>query len=253
MTQGLPLILLAFYVLLVLICHKYNIFKYKRNMKIETNGIIINLRPFGDKALIAKAITPDFGVVSGLIKAGQTARRKIDVGQLGEINWGARLEDHLGIMRFNEERNLSAPIMSSEQGILILNSVCAMLADTLPERAAHADIYFATLRFLTSLPFLDDKIGGYVAWEEELLDGLGYGLHLTECAGCGKKSDLVFLSPKTGRAVCGECGRDFSAKLLKLPIKLSDLTFFFEKVSEMVGKKLPLARGRLVDYTADKG
>ena len=46
---------------------------------------------------------------------------------------------------------------------------------------------------------------------------LGYGLDLSECAATGSTENLVYVSPRTGRAVSGEAGKPYSKKLFLLP------------------------------------
>jgi DNA repair protein RecO (recombination protein O) len=50
-----------------------------------------------------------------------------------------------------------------------------------------------------------------------LLDELGFGLDLTRCAATGSADDLVFVSPKTGRAVSRGAGEPYRERLLPLP------------------------------------
>ena len=50
-----------------------------------------------------------------------------------------------------------------------------------------------------------------------VLDELGFGLDLTRCAATGRRDDLVYVSPKTGRAVSREAGAQWHDKMLALP------------------------------------
>ena len=54
-------------------------------------------------------------------------------------------------------------------------------------------------------------------WEAGLLADLGYGLDLRRCAATGVESDLVYVSPKSGRAVCAEAGAPYKDRMLALP------------------------------------
>ena len=53
---------------------------------------------------------------------------------------------------------------------------------------------------------IDDKnsqnmwVEGYVKWEIGLLSSIGFSLNLNECAVTGKKNNLYFVSPKTGKS-----------------------------------------------------
>ncbi len=54
-------------------------------------------------------------------------------------------------------------------------------------------------------------------FEIALLEELGFGLDLSQCAATGQTHDLVYVSPKTGRAVSREAGAPWHDKLLVLP------------------------------------
>ena len=56
-----------------------------------------------------------------------------------------------------------------------------------------------------------------VRWELMLLQDLGFGLDLSECAATGTDADLVFVSPRSGRAVSRDAGQPYCDRLLKLP------------------------------------
>ena len=50
-----------------------------------------------------------------------------------------------------------------------------------------------------------------------LLDELGFGLDLTRCAATGLREDLVYVSPKSGRAVSRGAGEPWRDQMLALP------------------------------------
>ncbi|MCL2629853.1 MAG: DNA repair protein RecO [Alphaproteobacteria bacterium] len=208
-------------------------------MQIETNGIIIGLRNYGERALIAKVLTQSHGVLAGIIRGGQTSKRRPMTGMQGEVVWSARLESHLGAIRFVAGRNLAAMLMNNEDTLAIMNSAFAMIADFLPEREAHEDVYFATLKLLAGNPGVED----YLKWETELLASIGYSLDFSKCGGCGVFKDLTHLSPKTGRAVCAACAEPYKDKLFALPLGIDQLGHFFGMFAV---KKLPVVRSRIL-------
>jgi DNA repair protein RecO (recombination protein O) len=57
----------------------------------------------------------------------------------------------------------------------------------------------------------------YVRWELALLRDLGFGLDLTTCAATGRSDALVYVSPRTGRAVSEAAGEPYRDRLLPLP------------------------------------
>jgi DNA repair protein RecO (recombination protein O) len=61
-----------------------------------------------------------------------------------------------------------------------------------------------------------------VRFELELLAELGFGLDLASCAASGSEVDLVYVSPKSGRAVSRQAGEPWKDRLLPLPAFLAD-------------------------------
>ena len=97
-----------------------------------------------------------------------------------------------------------------------LTSLCA-LARLLPERDPHPEIFEVTLFVLS---YLDDNSiwpALYVRWELNLLAELGFGLDLGSCAATGSTENLVWVSPKSGRAVSAAAGEPYRDRLLPLP------------------------------------
>ena len=64
----------------------------------------------------------------------------------------------------------------------------------------------------------------FVRWELQLLGELGFGLDLSECAATGTDADLIYVSPRSGRAVSRDAGQPYCDRLLKLPAFLLDAT-----------------------------
>jgi DNA repair protein RecO (recombination protein O) len=100
-----------------------------------------------------------------------------------------------------------------------------------------------------------------------LLQDLGFGLDLSECAATGTNADLIYVSPKSGRAVSRDAGQPYCDRLLKLPRFLLEhdpapspadvlagfaLTghFLERDVLSPHGLALPAARGRLIGLLA---
>jgi DNA repair protein RecO (recombination protein O) len=60
-----------------------------------------------------------------------------------------------------------------------------------------------------------------VRFELMVLEDLGFGLDLDQCALTGGREDLAYVSPKSGRAVCRTAGEPWRERLLALPSFLS--------------------------------
>jgi DNA repair protein RecO (recombination protein O) len=60
-------------------------------------------------------------------------------------------------------------------------------------------------------------LADYIKLELKILKVLGYGIDLSSCAVTDSKVDLVFVSPKSARAVSVSAAKGYEKKLLKLP------------------------------------
>ncbi|MDR2268581.1 MAG: DNA repair protein RecO [Rickettsiales bacterium] len=204
-------------------------------MKLESAGIIIELKPFAERDSVGRVFTSDFGILGGIFKAGQIAKTKPLLGQFGRIAWNARLDSHLGSFHFENEKNLIAGFFSSTEKLGRVNACFALLSLLLPEREKYAKLYGETIKML-AMPEMEN----YLMWELSLLAELGYGLSLDKCGNCGTSENLKYISPKTGRTICEKCGAPHRNKLFELPIDLNTTKYFLEQISE-----LPASRRRL--------
>lgn len=215
-------------------------------MKLESSGILIGLRPFGERDSVASIFTRDFGVLRGMIKGAVVAKKnKPLIGQLGSVSWNARLDSQLGVFHWESEKNLAAPLMASAQLLGIMNSVFALISTLLSEREKYDALFDETYCLLGNLAgghSPDDIKQIYLNWEIELLRELGYALDLTSCSNCKCTDRLNYLSPRTGRAVCDDCAAPYLTKLFKLPITLDVMQKFLDGVCGQQGVTLPLSR-----------
>ncbi len=215
-------------------------------MQIETKGILINIKPFSERDAVAHIFTHDNGVLVGMLRGANVAKKnKFLVGQYGAVSWNARLDSQLGVFHFENEKNLSAPLMLNSDLLKIMNSAFSLIYTLIPEREENNHLYKWTLNLLKELPMSDAPYDLYLRWEIELLKDLGYALDLTRCSGCQKTENLCYLSPKTGRAVCADCGAPYVEKLYKLPVNLNVTKRFICNVCELQGVDVPMNRKML--------
>ena len=207
---------------------------HNASMKLESNGVIISLRPFGERDAIAHIFTEKFGVLSGMLRGAVVAKNKPMVGQMGAVAWGARLESQLGLFHFEAQKNLGLVAMVDANKLKYLNAMFALLVALLPEREAYQNLYAATIDALAEL-----TPDSYLQWELVLLRELGYALDFSHCSNCGRTDNLIYLSPRTGRVVCGDCGAPYVGKLFDLPIDLNITLRFVESVCRGLDVSVP--------------
>jgi len=110
----------------------------------------------------------------------------------------------------------AARLFDSAVAVFGLQTLAAHLR-LLPERDTHEGL-FETLDAV--IRHLDDpSVAGelVVRFELLVLEELGFGLDLSECAATGQRTDLAYVSPKSGRAVSREAGAAWSDRMLALP------------------------------------
>ncbi len=98
----------------------------------------------------------------------------------------------------------------------------AALARLLPERDPH-EIVFDNLEMIVAhLTDAATSAALIVRFEVLMLSELGFGLDLDACAATGTDTDLIYVSPKSGRAVSRSAGEPWRDRLLALPAYVSD-------------------------------
>jgi DNA repair protein RecO (recombination protein O) len=181
-------------------------------------GVILSVRPHAETAAVVELLTREHGRHLGLVHGGRSrkARPVLQPGNHVDITWKARLSEHLGAVTVEARRGYGVEIMEDANALCALTSLTS-LAHELPERDPHPNLFEITLFILG---FLDDASvwpALYIRWELALLDELGFGLDLSECASTGATADLIYVSPKSGRAVSAGAGEPYKDRLLKLP------------------------------------
>lgn len=187
-------------------------------MQWSDEALILSVRPHGETASIVELFTRENGRHLGLVHGGRSRKQRpvLQIGNHIEANWKARLADQLGHMTLELRRGYAAEVLDDAAGLAALTSMAAM-ARLLPERDPHTSLFEVSLFVLG---FLDDPTvwpALYVRWEVALLEELGYGLDLTTCAATGATENLVYVSPKSGRAVSQSAGAPYADRLLALP------------------------------------
>ena len=242
-------------------------------------GIVLSTRPFGETNAVVSLLTASHGRHAGLVYAAQSRAKKgvIELGNIVQANWRARLDEQLGVFGIELEKSPSSFVLDSPCRLTAIASVCALVDQTLPERVPHETLFdaFSALTELITLSDSDEAwLPFYVRWEALLLAQLGFSLDLEKCAVTGETTPLTLVSPRTGRAVTPAGAGEFADRMLALPAFLlpaeqqhhcTEQVSVFQSCSEglaltghflqtrlfsVVDKQLPSARLRLADMVS---
>lgn len=233
-------------------------------MQWSDEAIVLAVRPHGETAAVVDMLTREHGRFAALVHGGRSRRLRpiLQIGNHTDVTWKARLAEQLGHATLELRRGYAAEAMEDAARLMCLTSI-ASLTGLLPERDPHPNLFEVTLFVLS---FLDDDTAWpplYARWELLLLDEMGYGLDLSTCAATGRNDDLIYVSPRTGRAVSASAGEPYRDRLLSLPAFLRPgrvggasahdvvdalrLTGYFleSRIATPRGGKLPDVRSRL--------
>jgi DNA repair protein RecO (recombination protein O) len=228
-------------------------------------AIVLGARRHGETSAVVELMTREHGRHLGLVRGGFGARHKpvLQAGNLIAATWRARLDEHLGYYALEALDLRAATYLASAHALYGVQHLAA-LCRLLPERDPHLAVFDLLDRTVAALVEPASAAMLVARFELALLAELGFGLDLDACAATGTSAELVYVSPKSGRAVSRAAGEPWRDRLLVLPAFLCDddegapsadalrdgfaLTGFFlaRNVFEPRGEAIPEARQHFI-------
>ncbi len=187
-------------------------------MEWTDTGIVLGTRRHGEANAILELMTREHGRHLGLVRGGAGTRLKpvLQAGNSVLATWRARLDEHLGHFTIEGLDLRAASFLPAAHAVYGVTHLAALMR-LLPERDPHEFVFEALDAALDQLG--DPATVAVLAarFELQLLAELGFGLDLSVCAATGTATDLVYVSPKSGRAVSRAAGEPWRDRLLVLP------------------------------------
>jgi DNA repair protein RecO (recombination protein O) len=241
-------------------------------MEFEEDAFVLSARPHGETGAIVEILTATRGRWAAHVAGGASRRLKpmLQAGARVLARYRARTADQLGSASLEAEGSGPAELFDDPAALAGLTAAAAVTAAALPEREPHPGAFLAFEALAGALPLAEIWPAVYVRFEAGLLEELGFGLDLSRCAATGQTEDLVYVSPRTGRAVSRSAGEPYRERLLALPPFLLssqagldagdvgrglDLTAHFleQFVFSPLNRPLPPARLWLIDRLREAG
>jgi DNA repair protein RecO (recombination protein O) len=187
-------------------------------MQWTEDALVLGVRKHGESSVILELMTRAQGRHLGLVHGGRSKRLQpiLQPGNTVRATWRARLDEHLGTLAVEGGELRSARLMNSPLALYGLGAMAALLR-LLPERDPHPALYDTTMVLVEHLDEPDIAPALFVRFEVAALAEFGFGLDLASCAATGQSRDLVYVSPKSGRAVSAGAGEPYKDRLLSLP------------------------------------
>lgn len=239
-------------------------------MEFEDDAYVLSARVHGEAGAIVELLTAHHGKWAAHVAGGASRRMKpfLQAGARTIVHYRARVSDQLGSAQLEPVGEGPAALFDDPMALAGLSAAAAVAAAALPEREPHPGAFLAFEALSSALLMPDIWPAVFVRFEAGLLQDLGFGLDLSKCAATGSLDDLVYVSPRTGRAVSRTAGEPYKDRLLALPpFMLSsqgglspgdvraglDLTAHFLElfVFGPLNRPLPPARVWLVDRLTD--
>lgn len=234
-------------------------------MQWSDQAMLLSARRYGEHGGVIHLLSREHGLYRGLARAafGKKQRGIFQPGNLVAVNWSARLPEHMGTLSAELIYPVAALALENKLSLAGVVSVAALLEQLLHEHDPHPALYDIAASLLMRMAEGEAWQADYVRFELALLSEMGFGLDLSHCAVTGKRGDLTYVSPKSGRAVCAEAAGPYRDKLFRLPGFLLDKAvdpgeqaiadglrlngYFIENwLFSSLGRPVPAARTRLL-------
>jgi DNA repair protein RecO (recombination protein O) len=192
-------------------------------MQWTDEAIVLGTKRHGEANAILEVMTHEHGRHLGLVRGGGGSRLKavLQPGNSVAVTWRARLDEHLGHFAVEGLDLRAGSFLSAAHAVFGVTHLAA-LCRLLPERDPHAAVYAALAEALALLTDARAAASHVVRFELGMLAELGFGLDLVQCAATGTAGDLIYVSPKSGRAVSRGAGEPWRDRLLSLPAFLAE-------------------------------
>jgi DNA repair protein RecO (recombination protein O) len=188
-------------------------------MEFEDDAFVLNARAHGEAGAIVEFLTANHGKYAAHVAGGGSRRIKpfLQPGAQVIARFRARMSDQLGSATLEPVGEGPSSLFDDALALAGLAAAAAVAGGALPEREPHPGAYFAFEALSRALAQPDIWPAVFVRFEAGLLQELGFGLDLSKCAATGSLDDLIYVSPKTGRAVSRQAGEPYKDRMLKLP------------------------------------
>jgi DNA repair protein RecO (recombination protein O) len=241
-------------------------------MEFEDEAYVLSARAHGESGAVVELLTARHGKYAAHVAGGSSKRMRpfLQAGSQVLARFRARTPEQLGSASLEPQGEGPSALFDDALALSGLQAAAAVAAGALPEREPHPGAYLAFQALTEALALPDIWPAVFVRYEAGLLQDLGFALDLSKCAVTGTTDDLVYVSPRTGRAVSKDAGEPYKERLLALPpfmltsqarLQAGDVKAGLELTAHFLeafifnpmNRPLPPARLWLVDRLAEAG
>lgn len=233
-------------------------------MEWKDSGIIVSNSAFNDKSIIIGCLTETQGLRYSLVSKSKN-NNSTTIGNSIEVTWRGRLENHLGKFTIKSYKPIYQHIYHDYTRLNAVLNICSLITISILEKEKQERLHIKLQNFLDLIANNNPLwVNDLIKLELYILKVSGFGLELNKCTVTETTHNLQYISPKTGKAVSLDAGKQYEKKLFPLldifikhkqAVDLSQsvqalniLTHFFEKhILPLKNSTMPQYRNELVE------
>lgn len=195
-------------------------------MQFVDEGYIVNLRKYGENSAIVTIVSKKHGLLKGFAR-NALSKKNLGIYQIGNlisVDCYARIDENMLSFKTELLGATAVNFMNSPDRLAALSGLCSLCVSCLPENENLERFYYYIESFF-QLVNEANWLVHYAFFEFYLLEYLGIGLDLSECADTGRTENLEYVSPRSGKAVCAESGAPYKEKLFLYPHFIVDKNY----------------------------
>lgn len=189
---------------------------------IETYGFVVGVRPYGETSSIIDVFTEEAGLIKGYVKGARTQKNAgiYQKGNLVQLTHTRRLSEQLGTIQADLVQCVWHELSIKRLYFKIFNVLCDLKLLILAHHVYEPVIYDNFKNFITFLledPSTQKVKEYYVHYLYLVLEQVGYAPDFKRCGVSGVCNELIYVSPKSLKAISRAVGYPYHHKLLLLP------------------------------------
>ena len=207
-----------------------------RAMEWIDEGIVLGVKRHGETSVILELMTQAHGRHLGLVRGGAGSRLRgvLQPGNSLRATWRARLDEHLGHYAVEGAQSARRRVSAGRARGARRDPSRRAVPACLPSASRTRDLSRRSKRSSNASTIRRVAAPMIARFELDFLAELGFGLDLSSCAATGATDDLIYVSPKSGRAVSRAAGEAYRDRLMRLP------AFLRSEAEPETARRLPM-------------
>ncbi|AZL15893.1 DNA repair protein RecO [Rickettsiales endosymbiont of Stachyamoeba lipophora] len=186
-------------------------------MNLNDEGIILSKKCYGEHSFVLNIFTKEHGLISTLYRYANKNKFIASIGNEVVANFKIKQGHKLTFIKLELQQALDIEFFDNSLLLNILLCSLNLVNETTPLYQPEPKIYMQIQDFIAKIKNSTSPLLELNMLLLTYLSISGYRLDYTECAASGSKEELIYLSPKTGRAVSKQAGDPYQDKLFTMP------------------------------------